>query len=191
MSFFKEWLTNVGVSTSAAVIPYKVTNGIVSKTILEVFNVESPTSRIDFSKSNGESLTLITRYLGLSNETTLSSSGAVISQYGLKLRSVNTCNLVYVMRVFTPLPKVIVLIKQNDGMTMHSECGPKGYRLIKDISMPVVPIGTEIKMSGSFVGNILTYKENDKFVWSGVVPFDKKGICGFRSDNVKVSLSVA
>lgn len=170
------------------IIPMVVTNGIISKNSVNSVNIASPTSRIDFPSSDGESIDITTVYWGSTEETSALASGIVVHQYGVKLRSANTCNVVYIMHNFSNAPTVSISVKQNDGMSTHKECGAGGYKQIATISVPKTIVGQQIRMKAYFLEDTLHYMENNTLLWSGKVSFNKKCISGFRSDNVKVNL---
>lgn len=187
-------LLMITFSINANALDYKVTNGSVSVTKIvtetKMFNVNSSTSRIDFN-TTGERLKLNSTYLGPSSIKTPLASGAIVEQYGIKLRSVNTCNLVYVIRMFYPKPLISVSYKQNIGQSTHEQCGAKGYTVIKNIPMEPISIGSTVVLEAFFeANNVLTVKENNIQVWKGTVNFNQVGISGFRSDNVKVKFNV-
>lgn len=180
---------------SAYATEYKVTNGSVSvitvKTETNVFTINTPTSRIEFPESNGERLKVVATYSGPSTIKVPFASGAIVEQFGIKLRSVNTCNLVYIMRILSPNPMLSISYKQNIGMSTHAQCGDKGYVVAKNVVMPVRALDSKITLEAYFeANNVLVVKENDILVWKGPVAFNQTGLSGFRSDNVKVMFSI-
>jgi hypothetical protein len=188
-----KFLTAIG-SVVAMISPtiasgYTVTNGTITYANNKFYTEDSAT-RMEFPKTDGNSLTILAEYLGKTTITEPLASGVVQEQFGIKLRAANTCNLVYVMRRFSPYSRVTIMYKQNIGMTTHEECKDGGYVIVKDISVPAVPIGTTVKLSAKFDNNILTVTLDDKIVWAGIVDFKQVGVSGFRSDNVKVRFSV-
>jgi hypothetical protein len=176
------------VSTSNAAT-FTITNGIVNYSDNK-FSIEDSATRITFPKTDGNSLTIKAQYLGKTQAIEPLASGVIQEQFGIKLREANTCNLVYVMRRFSPASTIAIMYKQNLGMTTHAECGDKGYAIVKSIPVPEVPIGTIIKLSAKFDNNILTVKQNDTTIWTGIMDFKQTGHAGFRSDNVKVVFSI-
>jgi hypothetical protein len=178
-----------GLINPVTAATFKVTNGTATYKD-GVIEVSSVASRIDFPNTNGERFGIIAQYNGPTETTIPLASGVVQEQFGIKLRAANTCNLIYIMRRFTPVSKVTIMYKQNIGMTTHEECGDKGYAIIKDIPVPSIPVGTLVRLEGKFEGSTLTVKLNDKIIWVGLVDFRQTGISGFRSDNAKVKFSV-
>jgi hypothetical protein len=175
---------------TATVPAYTITDGTATLTGLE-FSINDPETRIDFTEMNGDSIIMEAIYLGPTDNTALLASGAWKEQFGVKLRNLNTCNVVYVMRQFKPIPSINIMYKQNIGMSTHEQCGDKGYVFVKDIPLPVVPVGTKVVLGAKFVSNTLFVLLNGQQVWKGYIPFTQTGISGFRSDNTKVKFKVA
>ena len=70
-------------------------------------------------------------YHGPSKEESKLASGAVVRQIGLKLRSKNTCNVLYVMWKLDEKELIAVAVKRNPGQSTHQECGAGGYNSIR------------------------------------------------------------
>lgn len=192
MRFYKKWMTALGLSTaivSPAQQTFKVTNGTINYNS-GVFSTSSASSRMDILNNNGEDLEVKFKYLGPTENTSLLASGAYQEQFGLKLRSSNTCNLVYVMRRINPLSTISISFKRNDGMTTHEECGDKGYTIVKNIYVPRLAVGDEEVLSARFDEDLLTVWLNSNKIWSGLVDYHITGIGGVRTDNVKVEFSL-
>lgn len=77
---------------------------------------------------NGESATTVT-----------SGSGTVLRQIGLKLRSNDPCNLLYVMWRTQPNSAIVVSVKRNPGQTTSAQCGNRGYTSLATIAVPPDP----------------------------------------------------
>jgi hypothetical protein len=170
---------------------YTVSDGKVSLSIpTQEFYTESPESRIEFEEMNGEEIFLEATYMGPTNNKALLASGVHKEQFGLKLRSVNSCNLVYVMRQLYPTSAVTIMYKLNVGMTTHAQCGDKGYVFVKSIPVPAIHPGDIVKLQARFTANILQVGLNGFQIWKGEIPFTEKGYAGFRSDNAKVKFKV-
>jgi hypothetical protein len=189
MRFYKKWFTKLGLSASIAAQSYKVINGTITWNN-GVFSTTSSSSRMDFVDSNGEDLEVKFKYMGPTDNISLLASGAYQEQFGLKLRSSNTCNLVYVMRRISPISKITISYKQNIGMSTHEECGDKGYVFVKDILIPVIKPGTYQTLSARFDEDVLTVWVDNIKVWSGFVDYHISGIGGIRTDNVKTLFSL-
>lgn len=74
------------------------------------------------------------KFLGVSDETTTTASGLILTQFGLKLRAANTCNLIYVTWRLAPDEQVVVLVKRNPGAILHGECGNGGYHRVAELA---------------------------------------------------------
>ena len=132
------------------------------------------------------------------------ASGSVPRQIGLKLRSNNGCNLMYVMWVKEPEEKLAVSVKSNPGMVSSSQCGANGYYSLtpdwtsstfppinsgKDgechsLTAEIVPIWPGEGTRGDDFKLIIC--ADDVAVWEGTIfdlPIDVKGVSGFRTDN--------
>jgi hypothetical protein len=164
-----------------------VTNGSITVKDNTIY-VNSDTSRISFPESTGEGIYIKARYEGPSSDIVPFASGAVVEQVGVKLREVNTCNLVYIMRRIKPLSNVTIQIKENPGLSTHTECGDKGYSTIATIPVPENYPGDEITLSAKFYEDTLVVWCNGQKVFSGIVNFKYSGNTGIRTDNIKTSI---
>ena len=156
----------------------KTTNGVIG------YSVETPTSRADIPSHSGENLEIKVRYLGPTDQKEYFANGTYQEQVGIKLRSVNGCNVVYIMRRINPNPSISLSIKSNPGVT--TVCGDKGYTMIKSILVPAPKIGEEFTLAGSFNQNIVTIKLNNQELFTSEVPIVTKGDAGIRTDNAKI-----
>lgn len=192
--FLKKWLAMlIGVTEpilAAGQLPVPttdVTNGSI--TVKDnVIYVDSTTSRISFPNSTGEGIYIKAKYQGPSSGTVAFASGAIVEQVGVKLREVNTCNLVYIMRRLKPVSNVTIQTKENPGLSTHAECGDKGYTTIASIPIPENYPGDEITLSAKFYGDTLVVWCNGQKVFSGIVKFNYSGNTGIRTDNIKTSI---
>jgi hypothetical protein len=66
-------------------------------------------------------------YLGPTQEVSRLGNGEVRSQFGIKLRAQDTCNIVYIMWHFSPDQKIAVSVKRNPGQGTHEDCLDNGY----------------------------------------------------------------
>ena len=82
------------------------------------------------------------RYLGESVVTEPLGSGAIRRQIGVKLRSANPCNLLYVMWHQFPDNVIEVSVKRNPGQTTSAECGNRGYTQLAEVTLGPGP-GTD------------------------------------------------
>jgi hypothetical protein len=132
-------------------------------------------------------------YLGPTKEVSRLGSGEVRSQFGIKLRAQDTCNIVYIMWHFAPDQKIAVSVKRNPGERTHEECLDRGY--INDIkprlsaAPPRVHPDQPHTLSASMVRSNLTVTADNKVVWEGdlgPVALEFDGPVGLRSDNAHV-----
>jgi len=120
----------------------------------------------------------------------------VRAQLGLKLRAMNSCNLIYVMWRSEPKSEVTVQIKHNPGKVTHEDCGTAGYKRIKHTTRkkpPVLAPNAQHKLSAAIDGDALVVHIDDKLVWQGTLPAEARdlgGPAGFRTDNVKAELAL-
>jgi hypothetical protein len=76
------------------------------------------------------------KLLGPSLDVKPLGSGLVRRQIGLKLRSSDPCNLLYVMWHADPDHAIEVQVKSNPGQTTSAQCGNRGYQELATIPMP-------------------------------------------------------
>jgi hypothetical protein len=156
----------------------KTTNGVIG------YSVETPTSRADIPSHSGEYLEVKIRYLGPTDQKELFADGTYQEQVGIKLRSANGCNVIYVMRRIAPNPSISVSIKSNPGLV--SVCGDKGYTMIK--SIPVLPpkLFSEFVLNATIVNNEIRVLLDNKEIIKAKIPDTIKGDAGIRTDNTKI-----
>ena len=90
-----------------------------------------------------------------------------------------------------PAPQFVVSIKQNPGMSRHSECDAHGYTDLKPTlatDPPPMAVGEEHRLRAELSQSRLTVTVDDKAIWSGdlgphSLEFD--GPVGLRSDNAR------
>jgi hypothetical protein len=132
-------------------------------------------------------------YLGPTAEVSRLGSGEIRSQFGIKLRAQDTCNIVYVMWHFAPRQGLAVSVKRNPGQRTHQECLDLGY--INNIkprfssAPPPVRPGEPHTLGASMRGSNLTVIADDRVVWEGdlgPVALEFDGPVGLRSDNARV-----
>ena len=120
-------------------------------------------------------------------------SGEVRSQFGIKLRAQDTCNVVYVMWHFAPDQKIAVSVKRNLGQSTHEECLDRGY--INNIKPRVSAAPQLVRpdqthtLSAAMKGSKLIVTADERLVWQGdlgpvALQFD--GPVGLRSDDAHV-----
>jgi hypothetical protein len=83
------------------------------------------------------------RFNGDSLTTVPSGSGVILRQIGLKLRSNDPCNLLYVTWRNQPNSAIVVSVKRNPGQTTSAQCGNRGYKSLATIAVPPDPPGSQ------------------------------------------------
>jgi len=140
-----------------------------------------------------QEVTLKLTYLGPTKDVSHLGNGEVRSQFGIKLRAQDMCNIVYVMWHFAPDQKIAVSVKRNPGERTHEECLDHGY--INNIKPrlsaappPVRPDQPHV-LSAAMKGSDLTVTADDRVVWKGdlgLVALQFDGPVGLRSDNAHI-----
>ena len=117
------------------------------------------------------------------------ANGELRRQIGLKLRAMNTCNVVYVMWHVDPSPGVFVSVKRNLGASTHEQCGARGYDNIPpEESAKAAPLDRDRPhvLRADLEGSSLRVTADGVVVWRGHLPievFAIDGPAGIRSDN--------
>ena len=137
-----------------------------------------------------QNVTLKFSFLGTTKKVSRLGNGTVRSQFGIKLRAQDTCNIVYIMWHFSPDQKIAVSIKRNPGKRTHEDCLDYGYinNIKPRISALLQPIHANEPhtLSAKMSGSNLTVKADDIVVWEGdlgPVALEFDGPVGLRSDN--------
>jgi hypothetical protein len=159
----------------------KTTNGVIG------YSVETPTSRAEFLNTSGDKLELRIRYLGITDTKEYFADGTYQEQVGMKLRSMDGCNVIYVMRRINPNPGIVVSIKSNPGIV--STCGDKGYTVLKSVAYPVPKVGDTFTMSATIIDKNIVVKMNGISVITATLPIVTKGNSGIRTDNTKITFT--
>lgn len=128
-------------------------------------------------------------YLGPTSTQSPLSSGETRTQFGLKLRAQDGCNLVYAMWRIEPKAELVVSIKRNPGMHASSECGNHGYHNIKpshSARLPKLKKGESHSLLADMDGSKMRVSVDGKVVWEGDLgkeALESDGPVGVRSDN--------
>jgi hypothetical protein len=168
-----------------------VTSGTIEKSDGDRMTVNVPEMRAVATVGTSPSAEIRFRYEGPTSEKSHLGSGQVRSQFGLKLRAQDPCNLVYVIWRVSPESKLVVSVKRNPSQHTSAECTNHGYTNIKPQNASPVP---RLQPGDSHAlraemnsGQLLVYVDN-KEVWEGDVGSDAaslEGPVGIRSDNVR------
>ena len=173
----------------------QVTLGSVVQTESGYLTVVGPKERALRKSGTHQDATLQFQYRGRSQETSLLASGRFVSQIGLKMRSKDTCNLLYVMWRIEPEEQIVVTLKSNPGKSAHSDCGARGYTTIAAIPLRDIGVTATTQQSHRLRTRIdesngdftCTVYVDDKKIWTGPLNRDLiapiNGPVGFRTDN--------
>jgi hypothetical protein len=173
----------------------RVSLGTISQTKSGYLTVVGPKERaVRTSGMHSEAL-LQFRYRGPSEKTAPLDSGAVIQQIGLKMRAMNTCNLLYIMWRIKPTEEIYIAIKRNPGKLTYEDCHANGYVVLDRV--PLKPLGitattqtthrlgaSVTETAGRYAGEVTI---DGRRIWSRGI--DAKlishinGPVGIRSDN--------
>jgi hypothetical protein len=172
---------------------FNVTDGKIQGAARHRLQVSTKEMRATLRFTTEQSVTVKFTYLGPTKEVARLGSGEVRSQFGIKLRAHDDCNIVYVMWHFAPDQKIAVSIKRNPGKSTHAQCLDHGYinniqPRISDVPQPVEPNQPHV-LTASMSGSDLTVTADNKLVWwgdLGPVALAFSGPVGLRSDNARV-----
>jgi hypothetical protein len=136
-------------------------------------------------------------YLGPTPNEAPLASGEMRRQFGLKLRSQDSCNLVYAMWRIEPESKLVVSVKSNPGEHSSAQCGNRGYQNIKprrNSPVPTLVAGATHILRAQMTGAEVQVIVDNSRVWEGSVGPDAlrfDGPVGIRSDNARLQIELA
>jgi hypothetical protein len=122
-------------------------------------------------------------------------SGAVIQQIGLKMRAMNTCNLLYIMWRIKPTEEIYIAIKRNPGKSTYEDCRANGYIVLGRVLLKPLGItaatqtthrlGASVtETAGQYAGEVTI---DGRRIWSRDIDANLisriNGPVGIRSDN--------
>ena len=172
---------------------FDVTDGKIDKAAGNRLQVSTKEMRATLKSRTPQAVTVNFTYLGPTKEVALLGSGEVRSQFGIKLRAQDTCNIVYVMWHFAPDQKIAVSVKRNPGQRTHEECLDHGYMNNIKPSTSASPQRVQIDephtLTASLNDSNLTVTADGSVVWEGdlgPVALEFDGPVGLRSDNARV-----
>ena len=173
----------------------RVTLGSVTQTKSGYLTVVGSKERAQRKTGAHQDAMLQFRYRGPSKATSKLASGGFVRQIGLKMRTKDTCNLLYVMWRIEPVEEIVITIKSNPGKSSHGDCGAGGYINVASVSLKDIGVTATTQEAHRLRAKIdedngefkLTVDVDEKTVWSGalnpkiIAPIN--GPVGFRSDN--------
>lgn len=157
--------------------------------------VEHAGMRAVFLGSDPDHVELEFVYLGTTADVSRLASGRVAHQFGLKLRALDSCNVVYVMWAADREPGLEVSIKSNPGKRLNAQCGVQGYRRLaatESTPLPLLEPGARHRLEAGIDADVLSVRVDGKLVWKGPVPPGGPAAGshpGLRSDNVRLRLN--
>ncbi|HLV85412.1 MAG TPA: hypothetical protein VKV39_00440 [Candidatus Sulfotelmatobacter sp.] len=172
---------------------FHVTNGKIENSQGRL-SVSTKEMRAVLKYQTRQDVTVKFTYQGPTAQVSRLGSGEVRTQFGIKLRAQDNCNIVYVMWHFAPDTKIAVSVKRNPGESTHEQCLDLGYitKFKPRVSAQVAAIrpGQPHKLRASMKGSNLMVAADDRTVWEGdlgpvALQFD--GPVGVRSDNARVN----
>ena len=172
---------------------FDVTDGKIQSAKGRRLSVSTKEMRATLKFTTEQTATVKFTYLGPTREVSRLGSGEFRSQFGLKLRAQNDCNVIYVMWQFAPEQKIAVSIKRNPGKRTHAECLDRGYinnlkPRLSDSPPPVEP-NQPHALTATMSGSDLSVTADNKLVWwgdLGAVALALRGPVGLRSDNARL-----
>lgn len=175
-----------------ALSDFNVTDGTIKRSSDDRFVVESSEMRAVLTSGIHRAARADFTYASRTSVVSKLADGEIRSQFGLKLRAHDPCNLVYVMWWFEPQQKVAVSVKYNPGMATSQQCGDRGYlnkQPAKWAAPPPVKAGEYHSLRAQIHSRDLSVYADDNLVWQGDVgqetlTFD--GPVGVRSDNARL-----
>ena len=172
---------------------FDVPDGKIEKAAEDRLMVSTKEMRATLKFQTSQKVTVKFTYLGPTKEVSRLGNGEVRSQFGIKLRAQDTCNIVYIMWHFSPDQKIAVSVKRNPGKRTHEDCLDNGYinNIKPRVSAPPPPVHPDQPhtFSASMSGSNLTVTADNRVVWQGdlgPVALEFDGPVGLRSDNAHV-----
>ena len=173
----------------------RVSLGQISQTKSGYLTVVGPKERAVRTSGEHSNAVLQFRYRGPSEKTALLDSGSLVRQIGLKMRAMNTCNLLYIMWRIKPTEELYIALKRNPGKVTYKECQAHGYMQLARVRLKPLGItaathkphrlGASVtEAAGRFTCNVTI---DGRRVWTGQIDpkhiSDIKGPVGIRTDN--------
>jgi hypothetical protein len=119
----------IGPTAKAQLKPndFDVPDGRIERASGDRLMVSTKEMRATLKFPTQQNVTVKFTYLGPTQEVSRLGNGEVRSQFGIKLRAQDTCNIVYIMWHFSPDQKIAVSVKRNPGQGTHEDCLDNGY----------------------------------------------------------------
>jgi len=173
-----------------------ITEGAIEEQSGGRLSISVPKMRAYVNHATPQDLEARFTYLGSTGNEARLGSGELRRQFGLKLRAVDACNLVYVMWRIEPQSRLVVSLKSNPGQHTSAECGNRGYTNIKPARSSPVPFlseGQSHTLHAVMEGPALRVFADERLVWEGNLGNEAarlEGPVGIRSDNARLELQL-
>lgn len=165
------------------------------------YGVDRPSTRGFVTRPETDDVELVFTYHGATATQLPLASGEMRKAVGLKLRAVDSCNVLYVMWRVEPSPGVYVSVKHNPGMVSHVQCRDGGYHGMQPslrpgetlAKPPLLEVGTTHALRAVIAAERLRVWADGALAWAGELPPEARalrGPAGFRSDDVRVDLEM-
>ncbi|WP_426751940.1 hypothetical protein [Myxococcus sp. Y35] len=169
-----------------------VTEGTMKVGAGEQMLVDGPRMRAVIPGSSTSLVELRFTVLGPSSVQVPLASGEMRQQVGLKLMSVDACNVLYAMWRMAPKPGIVVNFKRNPGLHTSRECGNRGYAIVKPeqhTALTAPAVGVPHTLRAQLDGKRLRIWADGTLAWQGPVPaaaIVAGAPVGLRSDNLRL-----
>jgi len=172
---------------------FDVSDGNIQSAKGHRVSVSTKEMRATLKFTTEQTATVKFTYLGPTKDVASLGSGEVRSQFGIKLRAQDDCNVIYVMWHFVPDQKIAVSIKRNPGKRTHAQCLDRGYinnlkPRLSDAPPAVEPNQPHV-LTATMSGSDLSVTADNKLVWwgdLGPIALALRGPVGLRSDNARL-----
>jgi len=173
-----------------------ITEGSLNDAPGQHFTVDVPKMRGYVNRYTTQEIEARFTYFGPTENEAALGSAEMRLQFGLKLRSLDPCNLVYAMWRIEPKSELVVSVKTNPGEHKSSECANRGYRNIKPALKKPIPelhVGDSHALRAEMNGDRLRVFVDDSIVWNGNLGpevLNLNGPVGIRSDNAHLDFQL-
>jgi hypothetical protein len=173
-----------------------VTEGTLETASNGRLSVDGSKMRAYVNRATSDKAELQFTYLGPTAATSTLGSGTVRTQFGLKLRAQDACNLLYVMWRVQPVSELVVSLKSNPGQATSAQCANNGYQnLAPQTSRPIPALapGDAHTLRGEIQGQELRAYVDGTLVWRGLLDptaMNLKGPVGLRTDNAHLAFNL-
>jgi hypothetical protein len=119
--------------TSGSITELEVTSSSLTELEPTTLSINDPSTRATLKTGIAQVACLQFRYLGPTSNRVASGSGTEFHQIGLKLRSKDPCNLIYVMWRIQPTQELVIQTKRNVNQSTSEGCHNQGYTTVARI----------------------------------------------------------